>query len=581
MNRAREAGPRPEAGGGTRRGNAAVDRRRIAGARRVLRGRGRRFTASDLAYRLYMGALLALIIVAPVVRAGVLWLQRELQQPDAGAGTEVGSAALADAGALTSFGALAPALTAATVLLVLAGSRIGPARATLPQLDLVFVAPISRARLLRPTVARWLGLGAGLGAIVAGIGIAARALHEPPGWGEALWLLAACASAGILMAAAPLAGQLGRRTRAVAATLLLALAATQAWLAAQGCPGLLHDPWSHAAGLLLGGAPQPVAGLGAVLAAAIVAVRAPAVAARLPWEQLRTAALQLDTVQTLVLSGDPGAGLARLGAPVRLGRRVRLRVGGSRPGGLTVMILTRDLLGIARTPGRSSLGALGIFAAGALWSAAVGSLAAGVPETGERFLLPYVASALLGAVSMLLAYLSAAPWCRGLATAAQGSGLPPLLPSSPALLIVRHAIAPAVLAVAALGAGALAASVALSGDTNAVAGADIAALVVSAALAATVAVGLRASTALKGPIPLRLLAPVPTPAGDASGINVLLWTLDGQFFALFLGAGLAVVWALTVAGVVGFAAALVVSALVLAGVVVSAAVRLGRPANAA
>lgn len=580
MNLAREADARPEADGAAGRGSAAGDRRRIAGVRRVLRVRGQRVTASDLAYRVYMGALLALIVVAPVVRAGVLWLQGELQQLEAGAGATAGGGALTGSGALTSLGVLAPTLTAATALLVLAGSRMGPARASLPQLDLVFVAPISRARLLCPTIARWLGLGACLGAIVAGIGIAARALHEAPGWGDSLWLLAACASAGMLMAAAPLAGQLGRRPRAMTAALLFALAAAQAWLAAHGAGGALLDPWSHAASLLFGGDPQPVAGFGAMLAAAAAALCAPAIAARLPWEQLRTAALQLDTVQTLVLSGDPGAGLARLGAPVRLGRRLRLRVGGTRPGGLTAMILARDLLGLARTPGRSLLGLLGVCTAGALWSAAVGSLAAGVPETGERFLLPYVASALLGAASLLLAYLSAAPWCRGLATAAQGSGSPSLLPSSPAKLIVRHTIAPAALAVAALGGGALVYSAVLAGAPGA-AGAGLPALVVSAVLAAAVAIGLRASTALKGPIPLRLLAPVPTPAGDASGINVLLWTLDGQFFALFIGAGLAVVWALTVAGVVGFAPALVVSALVLAGVVISAAVRLGRPAGAA
>ena len=44
--------------------------------------------------------------------------------------------------------------------------------------------------------------------------------------------------------------------------------------------------------------------------------------------------------------------------------------------------------------------------------------------------------------------------------------------------------------------------------------------------------------AAKGPLPILLLMPVPTPLGDASSLNVLLWQSDAILLALLVGGGL-------------------------------------------
>ena len=53
-----------------------------------------------------------------------------------------------------------------------------------------------------------------------------------------------------------------------------------------------------------------------------------------------------------------------------------------------------------------------------------------------------------------------------------------------------------------------------------------------------ISLSLRLLGALKGALPQSMLAPVPTPAGDLSGVNVMLWSLDGPIIAAILGAGL-------------------------------------------
>lgn len=127
-------------------------------------------------------------------------------------------------------------------------------------------------------------------------------------------------------------------------------------------------------------------------------------------------------------------------------------------------------------------------------------------------------------------------------------------------LLARHLIVPALLAAIVLTVGAVSA-VPLGGAAFEAADGW---LPVSASLAALAVIGMRAVTALKGSIRSRLLAPVPTPAGDMAGVNVLLWTLDGPIDALLIGAGLAILWALAAAGVVAPAAAVLTSLVVLA-----------------
>ena len=66
------------------------------------------------------------------------------------------------------------------------------------------------------------------------------------------------------------------------------------------------------------------------------------------------------------------------------------------------------------------------------------------------------------------------------------------------------------------------------------AGVDVAAAV--AVFSATI-VGVRAYDATKGPLPIELMMPVPTPAGDASSIGIWLWQSDALLWTAALSFG--------------------------------------------
>lgn len=533
--------------------------------RGVLRRRGVRLGAAEVSYRIYLALMLAIIVVAPAVRGIVLGLRDALD----------GEGALGPAGATGSAETLvAAALTALTALLVLAAAHGGPAHASLPQLDLLHTTSIPRARLLAPPVGRWFASATALGALLEGLVAAARALRGELDLELAAALLISGAGIGALAAGSVLVGQTGRRLRAALAAALAILALLQ-WGV-----GPLPDPWSAAAGVLgaVPGAarqagadaliPSPLGVATTCLIAGLLSIAlAPLIASRMRWEALRRQAASADVARVLAGSGDLGAALARLGAPVRVGRRWRFRPGRN----LTASIVRRDLLGIARAPARGLAALAGVGLAGLLWGLGVAS---GGP----------VQAGLLGAASQLLAFLAVAPWCRGLAAAAAASGSVPLLPASPAGLALRHVIAPGLLAAAAFCGGALlggtlpgiGAWAGVSGPIGA-SPASAAEWVVAATGALVVATSmlLRVLAAFKGALPLRLLAPVPTPVGDMSGINVLLWNFDGPIHAALAGALLGVLWRLGIAADGWPIAASLVSLLLLAGLLAWA---LGRAA---
>ena len=506
---------------------ARADRDALRAVRAVRRARGDRLSAGDVSYRIYLAVMLAIIVVAPAVRAGILaWA------------SAIPETAAHPAG-------VAAALTLSTAGLALLGSRAGPARAGLPQLDLLFTAALPRARLLGPSLGRWFAAGAGVGAAIGGMAAVALALAAANGLasgaslelGIIAALVGAGAALGVLGVGALLLGQRGPRVRGGVALGLAALAAAQLAAAGRGV-GALPDPWSASAALLERAASGPAGDalpvsliLLPALAALAVLCGALPLATRLSRERLRAQAVNWDAASALALTGDPTAALARFGEPVRHGRRLILRPAR----GLGGTILRRDLLGLVRAPGRSLAGLGGMLAAGALWGSALAG--GGSP----------LRAALLGAAATVVAALAAQPWCRGLVAAAAGVGSPTLLPSGPGALMARHALLPALAATLALAAGTLlvcagvgvvAAPGAGSGPAEA---AGVGALLTAPVLAAAVVL-LRVAAALKGTIPLRLLAPVPTPLGDVSAVNVFIWTIDGPVVALLVGAALGASW---------------------------------------
>lgn len=349
---------------------------------------------------------------------------------------------------------LAGSLLILFVMLVVAGWYAMPTRMSLPEIDLLLTSALPRWRLLIGRVVRL-----------------------------CIWMvLMGAALAGLLLAAWALRGDLN----AVAVAPILITGSVVGLCAAMG--------------LLLG---QRIRGT--------------------RWQVLREQAQRLDVVSALVFTGEFRSAAGRMGAPVRVGRRWRwaqrwwlLSAGGAGLSG-TLLIASRDLLGIARTPARSFGSLLGVLTAGLLVGA---SWAAGGPG------LP-------AGLAPLLVYASIGPWCRGLRVAGESVGSPPLLPFSSLGLLLRHLVVPAVLSALTCGGAAAMASCTVFGVTfGGVAAAAILGVTVS-----LFAMALRLLGALKGPLPQRLLAPIPTPAGDLSSVNVLLWNLDGPILAGAIGVG--------------------------------------------
>lgn len=248
------------------------------------------------------------------------------------------------------------------------------------------------------------------------------------------------------------------------------------------------------------------------------------------WQTLRAQAERVDLVSTLVLTGDFTSASARIGDPVTRGRNWRLRTGTATRSSVWLFV-RRDLIGIARTPLRSLMGVIGTLLA---------SCCAVLALTAQELSV----AATLGMAAQLLGYAAMQPWTRGLRTAAEGAGAPPLLPFSSRGLLLRHLLVPGVCAILVSALGVLIANLLLSRATGSalltqlqLTGQAAPWLVLCAAAGVSlIALALRLHGSLKGPLPERLLAPVPTPVGDASGINIVLWGADALVIAVLSGA---------------------------------------------
>lgn len=480
-------------------------RRTLVTTRALLRERRLRRSRADLAYAVYLGVMLAIIVAAPAVRAAVLGLAESLPE-------RIGPAFSTP---------ITAAIACALGLAALAGAQTGPARASLPEIDLLHATDLPRRLLLRRGVIRVFALAAVLGTALAGLLVGAFAVRGDFDPASAAALALGGAGLGLLAATAMLVGQLGRGPRRLLAgccgLLALALVLVSVAPGPEWIARLLE--WTSIGAVLSGGVerllfPVVVGMLLLVLCLLGIAAAlwAPRIADRLTRDTLREQADRWDAVSALAISGELRAASQRVGAPVRVGRHWRWRL----PQGLTGLIVVRDLLGLVRTPARSLAAFCGAAVSGAIIGAAV------------RPGAPGWAAAIAGVAALLSAYGAIGPWCRGLRAAGESAGSAPLLPLSSGGALARHLIVPGAFAVGMLTAGAALAAT--------VSGADPLPAAAAGLTAAAIAVLLRLSGALKGPLPLGLLAPVPTPAGDLSAVSVLLWTLDGVMAAALVGA---------------------------------------------
>ncbi len=487
---------------------------RLAALRRAYRGRGDRRSPSDVAYNLYLAALAVPLVAFPIVRAVVLAL---LAPPTL--------AALVGPASIPVVGAVLGLVLAGLVWL---GVLYGPVNLEPAFVRLLADTDLPRHRTLaRPfatkatiVVVVLVLLAVLFGGVLVGAGAASLA--------RAVRFTVLCAVLGVVGAVMWLAGQAAAPRVAGGVGGLIAVLSVLG-LMVPGVGAVL--PWGWVAT-----AWPPAAVSFALTDLALVLLAVVAVgSARLLLDLLRSARLADDAARwraagTAALSGDVAHALGGLRARPSVGRRWRAVRGGRS----AVVFLVRDLVGAARTPVRLAVGIVSLVGA-VLVVAVATSLPAGW---------------VLAALGAALACLALGVLTDGFRHATDAAVAPPLYGYTTPALFTRHGLAPLVVAVAAIAAGIGAAAMLGMG-----------ARVLPVCVVLLLVVLIRAYDSAKGPLPVLLLTPVPSPFGDLSSLNVSLWQADALLIAVVTGA-------LAAAAAPGSPVALLVLALVIAGLLV-------------
>lgn len=477
----------------------------------ALRGQAR--TRADLLYLLYVVVLSVLVFAAPALQMSGTFLARPDVLPallHPLAPQVATSVSLAAAGAMVMLGALrGPALLAPFFTATLAASGIR-------RRDVLW-RPLARA-LLVP----------GLSAVTVTVLIAVTLVSDGAAMGEdAAWFVVAGAGTGLLLGAAWLAGELfGAGVRRLLAGGLLAAAALCTVL--PSAPGL--------GGVYPVGAARPMLWALLLLGIGIVTTAAGFTQLdRLRGSVLREHSERWASATTIATTGDLAGAAGSFRTPPSAGRR--LPAIGSRP--LLLLYAQRDAVAWLRSPERLAVGAVvALLAAAALAGSTLltGPLAWGAVLLG--------ATALWGAAGTL---------ADGIRHGVHTLGAPTLFGQSAALQVLLHSVAPALLlsALAVLGGGA--AHLTIGGGPG-----MLEAVLLPAALAPVMIAG-RGRDAAKGPMPLSLSTPMPTPQGDMAVIPMLAWQADAILLAMVSGAVLAGLGRLGLPWLLGGAAVLTAS----------------------
>lgn len=453
------------------------------------RQRGAR-SGRERAFAVYLFAMVALVAVAPVVRA--VWL---------GAAGPGGLSLFADpraprvivlmtsviwAVALAGGPSRGPALRPPALAYALGTSAVPRSRA--------FLGPVLTAGIF--SIGLWTAGAALAGASLAVNGVASAA--------AVIGFAAAGALGGAVMICAWLLGQALPRFALPAAALVLGLGALV--LAVPAASAVAPMGWV-AATYPLGGA------TGALIPLSALAL---GLSALVPWllDRLRTGdllaqAVRAEAAQTSAVGLDfGGAADVYRSRPAR-GRR--LHAVGTH-GRLWSVMIRRDAIGALRTPLRLVLGMAALSLAGVL-----AALAAA----------PSTPAIVLGAIAGFLAFAGLGPVTDGIRHAASAAADVPLYGVADASLVAIHALFPLAAAIAVTTiAGGLAAAVSGIGAVP----------VLAVALLVLMTLALRLASALKGPMPVALLAPVSTPMGDPMAGARLAWALDAAVLAAACGA---------------------------------------------
>lgn len=485
--------------------------RRADALRTAYRERASSSRSGDLAYLVYLAVLLLALVGFPIGRVVVLHLA---------APQVVGALTAADSGrTVGAIGGLLLALAAWAGglhgLLFLRPFQVLLTSTDLPRRHTLLHSFASSTAVVAATAVAAAGLPAG---VLVGTGAAGAA--------QLASFMAAAGCFGVLVAAVWLGGQLVRgRGRWLLPAVLLGVTALTVLL-----PGLaVLTPWGWLGLTWVAGAATLSPALPALALAAVVACG-------LAWhgldlldgDRLLEEAQAWQVAWGSAAAGEVAVAMAGFRARPSVGRSWQATGGRS----ATFRYLRSDIVGLARTPGRLMIGSAALVLACALLLAS--------PVLGS----------LLAALGSGLAYLAIGVFSDGFRLAAETGSGPAVIGFPTDRLFLLHALLPLLVVGLALLIAALAAGLC-----------GLLPPPVQIAEAAVTCLGLaltRAFDSAKGPMPPRLLTPMPggavTGGTDLSGAIVLIWQMDALLIAMTFGLGAAVLPApglvvfLTVAG---------------------------------
>lgn len=470
---------------------------RIRAAKSIYRNRGDGQTFGQLAYAIYVGILLVLLVAVPIVRAlataaatpGAIRTFLDTSTPQFV--SIVGALSLL---LLFSVGAVrGPALRPPFQTYALAGSNIARSVSMMP-------AFLCSALILTGVFS---GLAVFFGAVLAISGSVTLGAVVPfvvaavfwGGLGSGFWLLGQAVS-GLWRLLLPML---------LSAGIVLSGVSTDA---------NVYLPWGWLGQL------WPVAGgsgmwslMPLVLLSVVFASLTPVLLGRLKFARLLEQSERWQAAGISTSAGEFSTALAVFRAKPRIGRRWPIVLAVPAP----MRFLVRDGLGALRTPVRFLVGATAL-------GAGIGLVFYAVSSASPVAWLP------AGAGSVL-AYFALGVFGDGFRHAAEATAAPTIYGYSPLRLYLFHSIFPMAWSLITLAFAGMAA--AFSGLMEISLNAWIAAPVILLILS-----GVRIYDSARGPLPPVLLTPIPTPFGDLSSLVVLAWQADAILISASSGASI-------------------------------------------
>ncbi|TQO19888.1 hypothetical protein FB472_1488 [Rhodoglobus vestalii] len=448
-------------------------------------------TTGDRAFAIYTVLMLALVAVIPIGRA--VWLS---------ATSPTGLSLLADAAAPRIASLIVAALWAGALLL---GRDRGPAvlppfvthalaTSDLPRFN-TFGAALLRSGMIVVTGCM----------IVAGLISTSLASNGLAGAQAVANFIAVGTLVGVITTVAWLVGQVFPRAAVVGALGILALGVVA--VAVPASQTYLPWGWVGLAYPTSGGSPSLLALT--ALALSLVGL-VPVLMNRLGFEQLAMQAARWESATTHAVGMDFSSAATIYQPKPHFGRRIRA----VRPyGRLARIFFVRDAIGAIRTPGRLIVSIVALSGAGVLLAFAF---------------VPTAPGWLLGATAGVIAFAGLGPLTDGIRHAAGVASGFPLYGMSDERLLTHHALFPLVVTLVMLLAVVILCSIIFGTASGAAA--------VSSIALALLALATRISNALKGSLPIALLTPMSTPAGDPMAAVRVIWGLDAILLAALGGA---------------------------------------------